>query len=184
VEVAFRNYSEDVGDRDLWETIQRIASVDVQELTIALFDVDNLSLLKEMKLGPGEFAQLGRKTYVATLAPPFETQAQYCIEELYPRSQAVMETVEGRRLFFRDEFDPKSGLHISGQFQREFPHKQTRVLSERVWRVSDSSVSVTLAKVDFANLVSSESPPFETMDLDGFRPTFELLREIIQQSLD
>ncbi|WP_081274877.1 reverse transcriptase domain-containing protein [Xanthomonas graminis] len=182
ISIKLHNYLGDTGDVDVLSTLRRIAKVDVDELTIGLFDCDNSKLMKEISLNPGSYVRLGRMVFAAALAPPnSSTTPPFCIESLYPREQSTKSTKEGRRLFFGDEFD-KSGKLIDGDLLREFPQKTAVALSEKVYLPSDPSTSLTLSKVDFANMVSVGAYPFENIDFSGFLPTLYLLRTMIDDA--
>ncbi|MET3151303.1 UNVERIFIED_ORG: RNA-directed DNA polymerase [Stenotrophomonas geniculata] len=184
VSIKFHNYQGDQGDAETLQTLYRIAKVDVDELTIGFFDYDNLKLLKEISLGAGEHVRLGRMVFAACLARPHHAQENslYCIESLYRKSQASAVTSEGRRLFFGEEFDP-TGHSLDGRYRREFPRKTALILSERVVEVSNPTKSLTLSKVDFADLVKAKSPPFSSMDFSGFLPTLINLRKMIDEAI-
>ncbi|MBV6865449.1 reverse transcriptase domain-containing protein [Xanthomonas euvesicatoria] len=182
ISIKLHNYIGDTGDVDVLSTLRRIAKVDVDELTIGLFDCDNPRLMKEISLEAGSYVRLGRMVFAAALAPPnSSTVPPFCIESLYPREQSTRRTKEGRRLFFGDEFD-KSGKFIGEDINREFPQKTAVALSEKVYSSSDPSTSLTLSKVDFANMVSSGAHPFEDIDFSGFLPTLNLLRAMIDDA--
>lgn len=175
----FKNYDGDKGDTDLWETVMRIAKIDVDELTIAIFDCDNLPFMKSKTLDVGGVLRVGRMVYVMCLGRPSTVPAgPFCIESLYPRAQSSKFTGDDRRLFFGDEFDSVTGIDSAGEFKRQYPKKPAIVLSDKVERISDKK-SVLLSKTEFAKMVSAQAAPFTNIDIDGFRPTLKILREIL-----
>ncbi len=179
IKPKFNNFAGDTGDHEVMATVRRIAKVDVDELTIAVFDCDNKRFMKDNLLEVGAITRLGRRVFALCLAPPDAGLASdFCIECLYDRAQATAVTSEGRRLFFRDEFDESSGLDSTGLYRRQFPKQKGIVVSDKVTRVSDGQ-SALLSKVDFATLVLARSDPFYDLDFSGFLPTLELLRESI-----
>lgn len=181
IDPVFRNYQGDKGDEDLWETLLRIAKFDVDELTIAIFDCDNPGFMKKKAMAVGGFHPLGRRVFAMCLGrPDFEVGDLFCIESLYPRSESTQSTSDERRLYFADEFDGK-GLHVSGNYIREFPKKKALVLSDKVLRISDGRSSL-LSKMEFANMVSVGATPFGAMSFDGFRPTMKVIRSILDRS--
>lgn len=174
----FHNYSGDKGDAELWQTLLRIAKVDVDELTIGIFDCDNLGFLKKNGLGPGTFIKLGPMVFALCLSQPNEaTLPPYCIESLYPRSEATRLDGSGRRLFFKDEFND-DGSSKDGMFLRDFPLSQSLVVGGNVTEVA-TGASVLLGKMAFARSVAEASPPFDGMNFSGFLPTFKMIEKLV-----
>ena len=168
------------GDVELWKTLQRIAKVDVEELTIGVFDCDNVPFLTKYVLGPGAYVKLGPMVYAICLEPPISAiPIPFCIEMLYVRSDATRKDSAGRRLFFRDEFDEATGLSLDGIYKREYPKSAALVLSEKVEVVGAAGASVLLGKVAFANDVHAATPPFENINFHGFVPTFDLIQSVV-----
>jgi RNA-directed DNA polymerase len=94
---SFRNYSGDKGDADLWETLLRIAKSNVSELTIGIFDCDNLPFMKAKSVDPGEKFKLGEMVYAFFLQKKISSMSvPFCIESLYDRAELQRETAEGR----------------------------------------------------------------------------------------
>lgn len=182
VALRLHNYQGDVGDVDMIKTLHRINKVDVEELTIGIFDHDNPSFLKEISLNEGSHVRLGRMVFAACLSRPKFVTENYCIESLYKRSDSSKVTSEGRRLYFSDEFDAE-GLHLHGVLRRQYPKKTALVLSERVFDPKDPTISLTLSKADFAAMVNAGAAPFNDMDFSGFLPTLAHLRKMIDEAM-
>ncbi|CTP91601.1 RNA-directed DNA polymerase [Xanthomonas translucens pv. poae] len=183
ISIKFHNYQSDQGDADTLQTLRRIAKVDVEELTIGIFDYDNPKLLRDLSLDAGGYVRLGRMVFAACLARPAQTNGMYyCIESLYRRDQASRTTTEGRRLFFADEFK-EDGSSQDGSLRREHPKKSALVLSERVFDPAKPEVSLTLSKTDFASMVFTKAAPFSDMDFSGFLPTLTLLRRMVDEAM-
>lgn len=175
----FQNFSGDVGDSELWETLRRIAKADVHELTVGIFDCDSPDFLKKSSLVPGGHVQIGERVYAFCLAAPNSFRGgEFCIESLYSREDATMLDSAGRRLFFGDEFDAKSGLSRDGEFRRQYPQKKSIVVSDQVTEVSGEG-SVLLSKANFARLISEKVPPFDRVSFDGFKETWRGIRELV-----
>lgn len=176
------NFQGDTNDSELWKTLQRIAKVDADVLTVGLFDCDAPDFLRSNGLEPGAHLRLGRTVYAACLAPPsssFNSSDPFCIESLYHREDAEREDVNGRRVFFKDEFD-EHGMHKSGLYRRQYPLKKSLVLSDAVTRISDGA-SVLLSKVEFGSLVENRVSPFNDMRFDRFQATLQLLRDVVEE---
>jgi RNA-directed DNA polymerase len=175
------NFRGDTNDSSLWASLQKVANVGIDALVVGIFDCDAHDFLKKNGLEPGEYTRLHRNVYAVCLAPPFEMTVndEYCIESLYRREEAIHADDQGRRLFFRDEFD-ENGLHVSKLYKREFPKKKSIVLSEKVTRIADGA-SVAMSKMDFSDLVEGRKVPFQEISFDGFLPTFQLIRKLVEE---
>lgn len=182
VKIRFHNYSSDQGDVDMLATLRRIAKVDVDELTLGFFDFDNPRLLKEISLQEGSHERLGRMVFAACLSRPTGVIGAYCIESLYRKDQSTKPTKEGRQLFFSEDFD-SSGVYNGGVLRREHPRKTAITLSEKVFNPEDPSVSLTLSKADFANMIAAGESPFDKMDFSGFLPTLLHLRRMVDEAI-
>lgn len=177
----FVNFPGEVGDIELMKTLERIAKSDIPELTIGVFDCDNNKFMLKHSLYPGIHHPLGSRVYTVCLgAPQNLVKSEFCIELLYPRNQLIAMTASGRRVFLPDEFDPASGLTSDGHYKQKYPKSSAPVVSDHVERLSDG-FSALLSKSDFADMVYKKEPPFDAMNFQGFRPTFEALRRVIDE---
>lgn len=179
IKPRFHNFPGDKGDSELWATLQRIAKVDVDELTIGVFDCDSPSLMAKAGLAPGSYVKLGPMVFAVCLAPYEGLTAPYCIENLYPRLEATRWDAEGRRLFFKDEFDD-AGTSSCGKFTRSHPKAASIVVSGTVQETL-SQKSVLLGKMSFAEKVRAADEPFGNMTFLGFKPTLDLIEELVRE---
>lgn len=175
----FVGFPGDTGDVELMKTLGRIAKANIDELTIGIFDCDNPKFMAENGLSPGGYVQLGSHVFAACLAPPEALVGKnFCIELLYMREELCAVTSDARRVFLPDEFDKVSGVSLDGMYKREHPKKSALIVSDKVVRLSDG-YSSSLAKADLATLIHKEVSPFESMNFEGFRPTFRLIEGIV-----
>ncbi|WP_082576235.1 reverse transcriptase domain-containing protein [Lysobacter sp. Root604] len=176
----FVNFPGEVGDVELLKTLERIAKSDVPELTIGVFDYDNVKFMNREMLAPGIHRQLGSRVYAMCLGEPLGlVGSEFCIELLYSRAQLVAMTTDGRKIFLPEDFD-QGGVSLDGLYKRAFPKATAPIVSDKVVRVSDG-FSVALSKGDFSEMVYKSIPPFDEMDFSGFRPTFDALRRIVEE---
>jgi len=175
------NFRGDTNDSSLWASLQRVANVGIDALVVGVFDCDAHDFLKKNGLEPGAYTRLHRNVYALCLAPPpgLTEGDEYCIESLYLREEAIRIDGQGRRLFFRDEFY-EDGMHCSGLYRREFAKKKAVVLSEKVIRLSDGA-SIAMSKMDFSSLIEGRHNPFQHINFDGFLPTFQLMRNLVDE---
>lgn len=179
----FANFHGEVGDVELMKTLERIAKSDIPELAVGFFDCDNEKFMKQEGLSPGCFRQLGSSVYALCLAPPpsYE-EGLFCIELLYDLKDLLSVTQDGRRIFLPQEFDPDSGISMDGIYKRAYPKAKAVIVSDAVTRISDG-FSALLSKNDFAEMIQRSAPPFESVNFNGFRKSFDALRRVVDEYL-
>ncbi|WP_082575744.1 reverse transcriptase domain-containing protein [Lysobacter sp. Root667] len=176
----FLNFPGDIGDVELLKTLQRIAKSDVPELTVGVFDYDNIKDMNKIGLAPGAHLQLGSRVYAMCLGEPAGfTGTRFCIENLYQKNQLVAMTSEARRVFLPEDFD-QDGISLDGLFKRAQPRATAAIVSDKVVRLSDG-FSASLSKAEFAEMIFRSVHPFDQIDFSGFGPTFNALRRIVEE---
>lgn len=179
----FANFHGEIGDVELMKTLERIAKSDIPELAIGIFDCDNDKFMKQEGLSPGCFRQVGSSVYALCLAAPHShTEDIFCIELLYDIKDLLSITQDGRKLFLPREFDPVSGISLDGIYKRQYPKANAVIVSDTVTRISDG-FSALLSKNDFAEMIERASPPFESVNFNGFRESFNALRRVVDEYL-
>jgi len=179
----FSNFPNENGDVQLLHRIKWLKNNNLGNFVVGIFDCDNMKVLKEAGISPGVFLDYSKKVYVMCLAPPPGfSETPFCIENLYVREEIVKEIDSGRRIFFADEFDKLTGLHKTGLYKRSYPAAKSILVSDAVIRVSDGT-SVLLSKAEFATMTLSQTPPFNGLNFEGFRPTFDLLRKLVESAI-
>jgi RNA-directed DNA polymerase len=82
----------------------------------------------------------------------------------------------GRHVYLLRDFDLRNGFHQQENVSTPNPKNKTLVREDVFDR--DTAASVGLGKTAFATYVENRSPPFDDLDFEGFRPTFEALEEL------
>lgn len=146
---------------------------------VCLFDTDQQRTLRQA-VGRGGWKNWGNGVAAVALVPPpwRDPTKPVCIEMLYPGEILERSDAQGRRVFLLEEFDRSSGHHSSRKYTT--PNPQNRHLVREVVHEIATGASVALSKMDFAESVESSTPPFSDIDFEGFRPTFEAIREAVQ----
>jgi RNA-directed DNA polymerase len=176
----FLNFLGGKGDNELWQTLIRIAKVDVDELTIGVFDCDNPAFMAKNGLAPGCHVRLGRMVFAICLSAHDGLLEPYCIECLYSRSDSMKLDSLGRRLFFKDEFDDATGRSLDGRFVRTHPKAASLIVDGHVTEIATQK-SVLLSKMSFARAVHDAEPPFDDVHFSGFGPTFDSIEKIVHE---
>lgn len=174
LELVIDDQSAQHGDRNLLRTCRGLAMTPQPKPCVCLFDRDNPEVLKEA-VGRDDWKDWGNGVIAAAIVSPDGGRA--CIEMLYDEAVREIEDEKGRRLFLMSEFDDRSGLHESLKFNTPHPDRR-KLLPDAVFAIGDNR-SVLLSKSDFARVVESESGDFANVSFDGFRATFEVVREAL-----
>jgi RNA-directed DNA polymerase len=169
------------GSSALLGELRRISNSISDELTIGIVDYDELDVMRREQLEPGLFNWLGGSTYVMCIARPNNVVGRFCIEDLYQWSEASAYTSEGRRLFKAMEFD-ENGQHRDGAYRLEGKCGDSLYITAKVVRIDDNQ-SCLLSKNTFSQMITAQADPFNAMNFDGFRPTFEIFNQIIEDYL-
>lgn len=147
-----------------------------QTPTLCLFDRDTPSILKKA-IGDQGWKDWEHGVLSAAIVPPTWRSASdpVCIEMLYEDSLLKRINSEGRRVFLSSEFDPRTGHHSDRVHTT--PHPGVRPLvREEVFAIG-SSGTVNVSKADFAEAIAAHSDPYGDANFEGFRGTFEIIRE-------
>jgi RNA-directed DNA polymerase len=147
--------------------------------SVCLFDRDNERLLNELNLRQQDWSDRGNGVAAASIVTPTGRSEPLCIEMLYPDSDLLRPTAEGRRIYLRSEFDPRTGHHISENCSVA-DRKRDSLVRDDVYEFGTQR-SLSLPKADFAQAVYERAAPFSKMGFEGFRPTFEMLEAVLKQ---
>ncbi len=174
IELIADEQSAQRGDRRLLRRCEGLSYTPQPMPCICLFDSDNAEVLEEA-VGSRDWKDWGNR--VAAVAIVDADADRSCIETLYDDSVREIEDHEGRRFFLMSEFDEKSGLHESGRFVAPHPSKN-KLVPEHVFEI-EGNRSAGLSKADFAAAIEAEAEGFSVVSFDGFRPTFETIRDVL-----
>jgi RNA-directed DNA polymerase len=173
LQAAFDTDSPNQGDASLARYFRDLPPTMPQKPTIALFDRDNENVLRTEGLHQQDFVDRGNGVGVAALVVPSLRDAPICIEMLYPDKSLALTNADGRRIYLRSEFNEATGHHISEPCNIVNRQNKTLVRDDVVQFVTGATLA--LSKADFAEAVLNQSEPFDSVDFDGFRATFEMI---------
>lgn len=160
------------GENQLKKRLNALALSDQPRPVIGVFDADTDF---SKALAEEGHRHLGRGVVALALAPSSWRHGTdpLCIEMLYPPK--VLEAIDssGRRVYLREEFDEKTSIHVSGTcVARDL---KNTLVCEAVYSVPDGT-SLARGKMSFAESIAHGKPPYDAIDFEGFRPTFERVR--------
>ena len=171
---------EKTGDKELLKQCEALSRSAQNACCVCLFDRDDPAIHKKA-LNMKEWKGWGNAVVaVGILAPPvLPSGTDVCIELLHPPEVLDRYDGDGRRVFRADEFDRRTGHHIATSGKYTVPHPAKTLIREDVNEVG-SGDSVAISKMAFAQAVRDETPPFDGLSFEGFRPTFELIDEAVR----
>lgn len=171
------------GDGALTKRLDSLVSSGVRTMTVGLFDADNSSVMSKYSIKPGEFKSVSMASdfvKVAILPRPRDFDGStFCIEHFFPREFIMRSDAQGRRLFYKDEFDSRTGRHAEMDLYCR-SDKKALIIDDDVYDMA-SSDNVALSKAAFAQAVVEGREPWADASIEWFYPVFDLLREISTQ---
>ncbi|HHT0367809.1 reverse transcriptase domain-containing protein [Hafnia alvei] len=177
LKIIFKNSSKP-GSASLKTLCENLRETSQKHLTLCIFDRDEKNIVNEMSGSPGNYRDHGNNVFSLIIPIPEFRKGNdsICIEHLYQDSLLFTCDSEGRRLYFKDEFDnlnchktdPNLFCRIS---------KSSLVYDDNVINLSERK-NVALPKNKFADYVCSGQPPFNNVDYGGFYEVFKQILEI------
>ena len=180
LDVEFYEYTFDMGDR-LKNIVSNIKDVPNKHKIIAVFDTDK-KIVKDGVL----FEKMGNNVYQCAIPDPQNYGFGISIEMMYPEEDIKKLDNNNRRLFLTNEFST-----ISGALNTDHSivcRNNAIIDAEKNGRVKivDSNVinietdeNIALSKDDFATYILNRTPPFDNVNIEGFRVLFETINQII-----
>lgn len=167
------------GDAALLDHCRDLADSPQERVCVCLFDRDNPQRVREaVGRGGRGWKNWGNGVAAVAIVPVGDDQA-ICIELLYRREELTRQNDEGRRVFLGSEFDRRTGHHVETDGKYTVPRQAETLIREEVHEIG-SRQNVALTKTNFAQAVADQTPPFEDVSFEGFRPTLELIRKAVR----
>ncbi len=181
LDLEFYEYTFDMGDR-LKSIISNIKDVPNRHKIIAIFDTDKRIVKEDVP-----FENLGNNVYQCAIPDPQNYGFGISVEMMYPKENIKFSDENNRRLYLTNEFSSRSGIlkddhnivcKSKALIDAE-KNKRVKIVDSEVIRI-DTEDNVALTKDDFATNILNRIPPFDTVDITGFRNLFETIRQILQ----
>jgi RNA-directed DNA polymerase len=140
---------------------------------VCLFDRDDATVLKKA-VGEADWKDWGKG--VAAVALVGSGEERLCVEMLHDQTTREIED-DGRRMFLATEFD-RRGFHTTRKYTTPYP-KSEKLVPEYVYDIATTD-SVLLGKTAFAKAIHDRLGTFANIEFEGFRVSFETIREAIR----
>ena len=180
LDVDFYEYDFDMGDR-LKNIVSNIKDVPNKTKIIAVFDTDKKIVKEDVP-----YEKMGNNVYQCAIPDPQNYGCGISVEMMYPEEDIKKLDNNDRRLFLTNEFSTRSGALLSNH--SIICRNKTLTDAEKNNRVKivdfgvidvETDVNIALSKEDFATNVLNRVPPFDNVNIDGFRSLFETIRQIL-----
>lgn len=168
--------------KQLLEDTEALAKTRQQLPTVSIFDRDEPKVVDEAVGATGVRVYRNRVGAVSIVHPEWrDTSRPICVEMLYRDEDLRKVDSDSRRIYLRDEFHPKTGYHLTEHVYT--PNmKNTTLVRDEVY-APGSDKSLALSKIRFAERVSGGVHPYDSVDFEGFRPTFEAIQDLVARLL-
>lgn len=150
---------------------------------ICVFDRDVPNITSKVKDVNKDYKAWGNNVYSFALPiPDHRSFEEICIEHFYLDKELKTNDAHGRRIFMSNEFDQRSGRHLTEDLNYTETVKLKKaypfIISDKVY--NRNSENVALSKEDFARYILDSVPPFANFTFEHFRPIFEIVNKIIE----
>ncbi len=189
IDIAFFEYEDDVemSDSHLESLLKNMSKVKQEKKIIGVFDCDEANGKKYSK---EDFHDFKNNVYALSIPKPTYRSAHsgISVELLYQDIDIQKLDSHNRRLYLTSEFNDRGRLISDMSISVENTDKVKKHLSVDNNKIIDSGVTngienIALAKNDFASNILKGIPPFDTVNLDGFRGVFDKLKEILDKPM-
>lgn len=189
IKLVFAKNKKGEGDQSLKSLIEYLPSTKQHKVTIGLFDHDNPEIIKSMKGSNTDFKDHGNNVFSIVIPiPSFRKDMEHiCIEHYYKNEDLLKEDDKSRRLYLKEEFDPKNGVHNSKKctvnIRMKGKGKGNLIVDSDVID-SLKKENVALSKMAFAEYIKDRKPPFHEVDFSEFKVIFNIIKEIQENYID
>ncbi|HEY5815090.1 MAG TPA: reverse transcriptase domain-containing protein [Solirubrobacterales bacterium] len=169
------------GDLKLLEHCRGLSLTRQAAPSLCLFDRDNEAVLRDA-VGEGDWKDWGNGVVAVALVG--RGAGRLCIEMLHDESTREIQDEDGRRMFLTSEFDERTGHHHTRRYTTPHPRnpRSGKLVPDEVHDFQTGD-SVLLSKRAFAEAVSEGKGEYADLDFEGFRVTFETIRDAVRAAV-
>ena len=173
-----------MGDGELLKMCQQYAKTKQAKPYIFVFDRDNQSILKQVVTPEQDHKDWGNNVHSLALpVPPHRTaNPEICIELYYTDDEIKQVGKHGRRLFLSDEFDNRTGYHLTEDLHCTDRSKYSRqgvIIDHDVYRGRNPQ-NIAMTKNDFAQRILDGDAE---VDISAFSALFTLIEQITRATM-
>jgi DNA modification methylase len=171
------------GDDWLYQRCKYYSETPQPRPNVHIFDADNPSRVKQVSDPTKEFKDWGNNVFSFVLPIPSHRvkTPDICIEFYYQNDEIQRVDANGRRLFLSNEFDTKSGRHVSEnlscfEMSRIRKRPSISIIDDNVFNANHTNVA--LSKNAFADNVLSGLENFDNFGISEFTKVFDIVSAI------
>jgi RNA-directed DNA polymerase len=166
------------GGKKLLDLTRALALTRQDVPAVSVFDSDEKNVLEDAVGPTGSRNHTNRVGAVAIRHPQWRDENMpLCIEMLYRDDDLQLVDPHNRRIYLLEEFNPTTGFHLVDALNT--PNIKSRTLVREEVYKHGSDKSLALSKIRFAEYVEAHTPPYDAIDFEGFRPTFDAIQDMV-----
>lgn len=180
--IDFVQFENSMGGDNLLKKCESHAEIYHSEPTIFVFDRDVPAIISRVTDETRGYKNWGNNVFSIALPIPEHRKDsdEICIEYMYTDNELGLATVEGRKLFFSNEFNTVSGKLRSNPLvsvgNKHNLGKKSKIIDQEVYNEND--VNIALSKADFAECIYTRTPPFDSISFLPFKQFFDIIQEV------
>lgn len=178
-------HAKKTGDGELSKIFDYLQKGNDSNIKLCMFDRDNPDFIFSVPYLRGD-----NRVYKFNLLPPSHRSETDLISVEHCLTDDALKTVDadGRRIFLSGEFGV-TGITSDNQYlcHHKMGGNPLEILdgsnTKKVYRMdSQDPVNYALTKDDFVQHIINNDPGFDAFSFDGFRPTLDLIKTIVQDA--
>lgn len=178
-------HAKNTGDGELSKIFDYLQKGNDSNIKLCMFDRDKPDFIFHKSYVRGE-----NRVYKFNLLPPLHRGETDLISVEHCLTDDALKTIDanGRRIFMSGEFGI-TGLTADNQYvcHHKMGTNPLEILdgsnTKKVYKTDSQDVTnYALTKDDFVEHIINNDPGFEAFSFDGFRPTLDLIKEIVQDA--
>ena len=178
-------HAKNTGDGELSKIFDYLQKGNDSNIKLCMFDRDKPDYIFHKSYVRGE-----NRVYKFNLLPPLHRGETDLISVEHCLTDDALKTIDanGRRIFMSGEFGI-TGLTADNQYvcHHKMGTNPLEILdgsnTKKVYKTDSQDVTnYALTKDDFVEHIINNDPGFEAFSFDGFRPTLDLIKEIVQDA--
>ena len=182
----------DMGWSTLCTICESLSKIRQNQKVIFIADNDEPKATKRLESKTGRYKNWGNNIYSILLPiPQHRTETPLIsIEHYYTDDEIKTEvSIKGipRRLFMGNEFDNRGidSIHsLNCDRKEKCGNDKINIIDgtsgERITHFSNADINLALSKMEFAQRILNQEPPFDNFNFDSFLKLFQIMDEIIK----
>lgn len=163
------------GEAKLLKQLKDAAKYQHPHVQMFMFDHDQPNVIREVNAEGGGVKSWGNGVFSMAIPIPQHraSESLVCIEHYYDDATLMAPDSNGRRLYFKKEFNPEFGWHLTEESIFALNPKRNTLIYDDDVVDRRAEKKVALSKKAFADAVKAGSAPYEDVDFDAFAAIFD-----------